>query len=216
MFYLICFENPYCRFILRWICCCNILLCAGLPLLVVIVVISELFFKCGLLTPSSCWLRNDITFYAGVVAYFTLVFALCLLVFILVMVQLARIKKQNPQNQSPDRGVLTDLRSVTGLAILLGLTWGFALFAWGPLRLPFTYLFSIFNSLQGKCSVFCPQSRFGFSTARPVCYVTLIGSWWQQAKQGIPDVPDHPDDPELFPGQIGHLIPLTKSWSAES
>lgn len=92
------------------------------------------------------------------VAYFTLVFALCLLVFILVMVQLARIKKQNPQNQSPDRGVLTDLRSVTGLAIVLGLTWGFALFAWGPLRLPFTYLFSIFNSLQGKCSVFCPQA----------------------------------------------------------
>lgn len=88
-------------------------------------------------------------FYVGVVAYFLLVFALCLLVFIMVMIQLARIKRQNPHNQSASRGVLTDVRSITGLAVLLGLSWGFALFAWGPLFLPFVYLFSIFNSLQG-------------------------------------------------------------------
>lgn len=86
----------------------------------------------------------------GVVAYFLLIFSLCLLVFILVMVQLARIKKQNPQNQSPNRGVMTDMRSIAGLVILLGLTWGFALFAWGPLNLPFIYLFTIFNTLQGE------------------------------------------------------------------
>lgn len=86
----------------------------------------------------------------AVVAYFVLIFALSLLVFIMVMVQLARIKKQNPQNQSPNRGVLTDLRSIVGLVILLGLTWGFALFAWGPLHTPFVYLFTIFNSLQGE------------------------------------------------------------------
>lgn len=97
-------------------------------------------------------------FYVGVVAYFLLVFALCLLVFIMVMVQLARIKRQNPHNQSPNRGVLTDVRSITGLVILLGLTWGFALFSWGPLVLPFTYLFSIFNSLQGAPHPFFSSS----------------------------------------------------------
>lgn len=102
------------------------------------------------LSSCSCWISNDIAFYVGVVAYFVLIFALCLLVFIMVMVQLTRIKKQNPHNQSPKRGVLTDLRSITGLIILLGLTWGFALFAWGPLLVPFVYLFSIFNSLQGQ------------------------------------------------------------------
>uniref|UniRef100_H2RXI8 Adhesion G protein-coupled receptor G2a n=1 Tax=Takifugu rubripes TaxID=31033 RepID=H2RXI8_TAKRU len=118
----------------------------GLPLLVVIVTISVDKDNYGLVP---CWLRNDVAFYVGVVAYFLLVFALCLLVFIMVMVQLARIKRQNPHNQSPSRGVLTDVRSITGLVILLGLTWGFALFSWGPLVLPFTYLFSIFNSLQG-------------------------------------------------------------------
>uniref|UniRef100_A0AAQ4R9M0 Adhesion G protein-coupled receptor G2a n=1 Tax=Gasterosteus aculeatus aculeatus TaxID=481459 RepID=A0AAQ4R9M0_GASAC len=41
------------------------------------------------------------------------------------------------------------MRSIVGLIVLLGLTWGFSLFAWGPLYLPFVYLFTIFNSLQG-------------------------------------------------------------------
>lgn len=102
------------------------------------------------LSSSSCWLRNETAFYVGVVAYFLLVFVLCLLVFIVVMYQLSRIKKQNPQNQSPNRSMMTDMRSIIGLVLLLGLTWGFALFAWGPLRLPFFYLFSIFNSLLGE------------------------------------------------------------------
>uniref|UniRef100_A0A3Q2XWN9 G-protein coupled receptors family 2 profile 2 domain-containing protein n=1 Tax=Hippocampus comes TaxID=109280 RepID=A0A3Q2XWN9_HIPCM len=100
-----------------------------------------------------CWVRSDAAFYAGVVAYFLLVFASCLLVFAVVMVQLSRIKKQNPHNQSPHRGVVADLRSVAGLVALLGLAWGFALFAWEPLYLPFAYLFTIFNSLQ-VCLIF--------------------------------------------------------------
>lgn len=88
-------------------------------------------------------------FYVAVVAYFGLIFALSLLVFVMVMVQLARIKRQNPQNRSPNRGVLTDLRSIVGLLVLLGLSWGFALLAWGPLHTAFVYLFTISNSLQG-------------------------------------------------------------------
>lgn len=46
--------------------------------------------------------------------------------------------------------VLRNLRSVISLTFLLGMTWGFALFAWGPVNLAFMYLFSIFNSLQGN------------------------------------------------------------------
>lgn len=46
--------------------------------------------------------------------------------------------------------MLRNLRSVLSLTFLLGMTWGFALFAWGPVSLAFMYLFSIFNSLQGK------------------------------------------------------------------
>ncbi|XP_023806018.2 adhesion G-protein coupled receptor G2 isoform X2 [Oryzias latipes] len=130
----------------------------GIPLIVVVVVIAVDkdnygpvgFDKYTNATGNDfCWLRNETAFYVGVVAYFLLVFVLCLLVFIVVMYQLSRIKKQNPQNQSPNRSMMTDMRSIIGLVLLLGLTWGFALFAWGPLRLPFFYLFSIFNSLLG-------------------------------------------------------------------
>uniref|UniRef100_A0A3P9H3A9 Adhesion G protein-coupled receptor G2a n=1 Tax=Oryzias latipes TaxID=8090 RepID=A0A3P9H3A9_ORYLA len=121
----------------------------GIPLIVVVVVIAVDKDNYGPVGFDNCWLRDETAFYVGVVAYFLLVFVLCLLVFIVVMYQLSRIKKQNPQNQSPNRSMMTDMRSIIGLVLLLGLTWGFALFAWGPLRLPFFYLFSIFNSLLG-------------------------------------------------------------------
>uniref|UniRef100_A0A668TJE6 G-protein coupled receptors family 2 profile 2 domain-containing protein n=1 Tax=Oreochromis aureus TaxID=47969 RepID=A0A668TJE6_OREAU len=126
----------------------------GIPLVIVIIVISVDKNNYGVInygkhTNGTSDNFNNIAFYVGVVAYFLLIFILCMLAFIVVMVQLSRIKKQNPHNQSPKRSVMTDLRSVTGLVIILGLTWGFALFAWGPLYLPFVYLFSIFNSLQG-------------------------------------------------------------------
>ncbi|XP_072307429.1 uncharacterized protein [Eucyclogobius newberryi] len=130
----------------------------GIPLIVVIIIIAVDKNNYGLVsygkytdgtTDDFCWLRNDLAFYIGVLAYFLLIFTFCLIIFVVVLVQLARIKRQNPQNKSPNRGVLADLRSISGLVILLGFTWGFALFAWGPLYLPFVYLFSIFNSLQG-------------------------------------------------------------------
>ncbi|KAJ0059888.1 hypothetical protein NL108_015109, partial [Boleophthalmus pectinirostris] len=130
----------------------------GIPLIVVIIIIAVNKDNYGLVkygrysdgtSDDFCWLANDLAFYIGVVAYFLLIFVFCLVVFVVVMVQLARIKRQNPQNQSPNRSTLSDLRSVFGLVILLGLTWGFALFAWGPLYLPFVYLFCIFNTLQG-------------------------------------------------------------------
>ncbi|XP_008395038.2 adhesion G-protein coupled receptor G2-like [Poecilia reticulata] len=130
----------------------------GFPLFVVVVIVAADKNNYGLVpngkyedgtSDKFCWLRNDIAFYVGVVAYFILIFVLCLAVFIVVMVQLARIKKQNPHNQSPHRSTMTDIRSIIGLVLLLGLTWGFALFAWGEARLAFLYMFTICNSLLG-------------------------------------------------------------------
>lgn len=97
----------------------------------------------------SCWLKNDIAFYVAVVAYFCVIFLFNIIMFVVVLVQLCRIKRQNPHNVQ-HRSVLDDVRSVAGITVLLGLTWGFAFFAWGPLNLPFMYLFAIFNSLQGE------------------------------------------------------------------
>lgn len=113
------------------------------------------------LSPCSCWLKNEIAYYVAVVAYFCVVFILNLSMFIVVMVQLCRIKRQNPHNLQ-HRSVLQDLRSVSGLTVLLGLTWGFAFFAWDAVNLPFMYLFAIFNSLQGMyLRTYCK------------CYITL-------------------------------------------
>ncbi|KAL6473301.1 hypothetical protein MHYP_G00194890 [Metynnis hypsauchen] len=129
----------------------------GIPLVVVIIVIAIDKDNYGLVsygkfedgsTDDFCWLKSNIAFYVAVVAYFCVVFLLNVSMFIVVMVQLCRIKRQNPHNVQHRSG-LQDLRSVAGLTVLLGLTWGFAFFAWGPVNLAFMYLFAIFNTLQG-------------------------------------------------------------------
>lgn len=129
----------------------------GIPMIVVIVVIAIDKDNYGLVSYGKfsngtsddfCWLKNDIAFYVAVVAYFCIIFLFNLIMFVVVLIQLCRIKRQNPHNML-HRTTLQDARSVAGITILLGLTWGFAFFAWGPLNLPFMYLFAIFNSLQG-------------------------------------------------------------------
>ncbi|RXN20511.1 adhesion G- coupled receptor G2-like isoform X2 [Labeo rohita] len=129
----------------------------GIPLVVVIIVIAVNKDHYGLVTYARftsgatddfCWIKNDIVFYVAVVAYFCLVFLLNFIMFIVVMIQLCRIKQQNPQNVQ-NRSGWQEMRSVAGLTVLLGLTWGFAFFAWGPVNLAFMYLFAIFNTLQG-------------------------------------------------------------------
>ncbi|XP_051257107.1 mucin-3A isoform X2 [Dicentrarchus labrax] len=129
----------------------------GVPMIVVIIVIAIDKDNYGLVSYGKfpdgtsddfCWLKNDIAFYVAVVAYFCVIFLFNLVMFTVVLVQLCRIKRQNPHNSS-HRTTMQDARSVVGITILLGLTWGFAFFAWGPVNLPFMYLFAIFNSLQG-------------------------------------------------------------------
>lgn len=113
--------------------------------------------------PASCWLKNDVAFYVAVVAYFCVIFAFNLVMFMVVLVQLCRIKRQNPHN-STHRTTMQDVRSVSGITILLGLTWGFAFFAWGPVNTAFMYLFAIFNSLQGQLTQSAPRR---VSSVRP-------------------------------------------------
>uniref|UniRef100_A0A3B3QTI8 Adhesion G protein-coupled receptor G4b n=1 Tax=Paramormyrops kingsleyae TaxID=1676925 RepID=A0A3B3QTI8_9TELE len=64
--------------------------------------------------------------------------------FVVVLVQLCNI--QPPGSRT---GLLRDLRGVTSLTFLLGLTWIMAFFTWGPAKVPLLYLFAILNSLQG-------------------------------------------------------------------
>ncbi|XP_042316708.1 adhesion G-protein coupled receptor G2 isoform X2 [Sceloporus undulatus] len=95
-----------------------------------------------------CWINNNIVFYITVVGYFCMIFLLNISMFIVVLIQLCRIKKKK-QLGAQRKTSIQDLRSVAGLTFLLGITWGFAFFAWGPVNLVFMYLFAIFNTLQG-------------------------------------------------------------------
>ncbi|XP_058884007.1 uncharacterized protein LOC117405720 [Acipenser ruthenus] len=95
-----------------------------------------------------CWIKSNIAFYVSVVGYFSVIFLLNMGMFIVVLVQLCRIKNQ--KHHTSQRGSsFRDIKSVAGLTFLLGITWGFAFFAWGDVQLAFMYLFAIFNTLQG-------------------------------------------------------------------
>uniref|UniRef100_A0A665VSR6 Adhesion G-protein coupled receptor G6 n=1 Tax=Echeneis naucrates TaxID=173247 RepID=A0A665VSR6_ECHNA len=95
-----------------------------------------------------CWIKSPVVFYTICVGYLCLVFLLNVAMFIVVMMQICG-RNSKRTNRSLREEVLRNLRSVVSLTFLLGMTWGFALFAWGPVALAFIYLFTIFNSLQG-------------------------------------------------------------------
>ncbi|KAM9551853.1 adhesion G-protein coupled receptor G6-like isoform 26-T26 [Salvelinus alpinus] len=95
-----------------------------------------------------CWIRSQVVFYVTCVGYFSVIFLLNVAMFIVVMIQICG-RNGKRSNRTLREEVLRNLRSVISLTFLLGMTWGFAFFAWGPVNLAFMYLFSIFNSLQG-------------------------------------------------------------------
>ncbi|XP_063078973.1 adhesion G-protein coupled receptor G6 isoform X2 [Engraulis encrasicolus] len=95
-----------------------------------------------------CWIRSTTVFYVTCVGYFSVIFLMNVAMFIVVMIQICG-RNGKRSNRTLREEVLRNLRSVISLTFLLGMTWGFAFFAWGPVNLAFMYLFSIFNSLQG-------------------------------------------------------------------
>ncbi|XP_016079422.1 PREDICTED: G-protein coupled receptor 126 isoform X1 [Miniopterus natalensis] len=95
-----------------------------------------------------CWIDDKVVFYVTCAGYFGVMFFLNVAMFIVVMVQICG-RNGKRSNRTLREEVLRNLRSVVSLTFLLGMTWGFAFLGWGPLYVPFMYLFSIFNSLQG-------------------------------------------------------------------
>ncbi|XP_077164506.1 adhesion G-protein coupled receptor G4 isoform X2 [Paroedura picta] len=125
----------------------------GIPAVIVTIVLSIRTDFYGSRSNSSsltlfCWIQNDTVFYISVVAYFCLVFLIDLAMFITILLQI-RVMKNQGRADSWSHGFLHDIKRVASLTFLLGLTWGFAFFAWGPVRIFFFYLFAICNSLQG-------------------------------------------------------------------
>ncbi|XP_078261585.1 adhesion G-protein coupled receptor G6 isoform X2 [Rhinoraja longicauda] len=129
----------------------------GLPALVVIIVISIdrrfygvlLYGKDEMDNGSEfCWIDDRVVFYVTCVAYFVILFLMNISMFVVVLIQICgRNGKKSNRNQREE--ILRNLRSAASLTFLLGMTWGFAFFTWGPVSLSFMYLFAIFNSMQG-------------------------------------------------------------------
>uniref|UniRef100_A0A665VSU9 Adhesion G protein-coupled receptor G6 n=1 Tax=Echeneis naucrates TaxID=173247 RepID=A0A665VSU9_ECHNA len=123
----------------------------GLPgvLVGIVVAVDKNSYGCRSTAETDhCWIKSPVVFYTICVGYLCLVFLLNVAMFIVVMMQICG-RNSKRTNRSLREEVLRNLRSVVSLTFLLGMTWGFALFAWGPVALAFIYLFTIFNSLQG-------------------------------------------------------------------
>uniref|UniRef100_UPI00398E69E6 adhesion G-protein coupled receptor G6 isoform X2 n=1 Tax=Pristiophorus japonicus TaxID=55135 RepID=UPI00398E69E6 len=130
----------------------------GLPALVVIIVLAidknfygvDLYGKDDTDNGASefCWINHRIVFYVTCVCYFVILFLMNVAMFIVVLIQICG-RNGKKSNRNLREEILRNLRSVVSLTFLLGMTWGFAFFAWGPVNLAFMYLFAIFNSLQG-------------------------------------------------------------------
>ncbi|XP_028632734.1 adhesion G-protein coupled receptor G4 [Grammomys surdaster] len=121
----------------------------GIPAITVAIILSVRKDLYGTLSPTTpfCWIKDDHIFYISVVAYFCLIFLMNLSMFCTVLVQLTSVK--SPSQKTRKKMILNDLKGTISLTFLLGLTWGFAFFAWGPVRIFFMYLFAICNTLQG-------------------------------------------------------------------
>ena len=100
------------------------------------------------LYPNSCWLQDDNFFYVTVVAFVLLILLGNMFVFIMVLIQIKRMRA----NKKPVKSLntLQDLRAAVSLTVLLGLTWSMGFLSFGPGRLVMMYLFTICNTLQGK------------------------------------------------------------------
>ncbi|TKS76370.1 Adhesion G-protein coupled receptor G2 [Collichthys lucidus] len=95
-----------------------------------------------------CWITDNDTHYIVNIGYYVVVFIFTFTTFIITMSWLFCIQKTNTgktQNDTSGPSIVT----IMGLCCLLGITWGFAFFAYGPLRIPSYYIFTTLNSFQG-------------------------------------------------------------------
>eukprot|EP00118_Oscarella_pearsei_P012353 m.90472 g.90472 ORF g.90472 m.90472 type:complete len:588 (+) comp36649_c0_seq1:86-1849(+) len=115
--------------------------CWGLPVLVVIVCISNWTESYGGI--NYCWIRGGV-FYAGLLAPAIAIMLFNGGIFAMVVYSLKTTQKRKWGAAAVQR-----LKASLSALVLVGLTWAFGALTIGGARLVFHYLFAIFNSLQG-------------------------------------------------------------------
>ncbi|XP_036438372.1 adhesion G-protein coupled receptor G2-like [Colossoma macropomum] len=103
-----------------------------------------------------CWITDSAVHYVVNIGYYSIIFAFTLTTFVVMLRWIFLLKgtavnRHKPPAASGKRTTTgtSDALTVMGLCCTLGLTWGFAFFAYGALRLPSYYIFTILNSFQG-------------------------------------------------------------------
>lgn len=95
-----------------------------------------------------CWIPDAVIHQGVNIGYYGLVFIFTFGVFILTVRQIMLLKPKAGKAQDYN-SIKTNSFSIFGLFLLLGITWAFAFFSYGPLRIPSYYIFTILNSFQG-------------------------------------------------------------------
>ena len=122
-----------------------------------------------------CWLK-ELSFYGAFVAPVCLILIINFLAFALVLRQILGMSERK-LNKSDSFTVTQQLRGATGVAILLGLTWIFAVFAIDQASVVFYYLFAIFNSLQvGLRSVSSSSAAIFLSLSVSLCLCLSVST----------------------------------------
>ncbi|XP_038133491.1 adhesion G-protein coupled receptor G2-like [Cyprinodon tularosa] len=95
-----------------------------------------------------CWITDNNIHYVVNIGYYSLVFLFTITTVIIILSWLCCLKKTKAaspkENRSGSRIVI-----IMGLCFQLGVTWGFAFFAYGDFRMIATYIFTVLNSFQG-------------------------------------------------------------------
>lgn len=105
-----------------------------------------------LICVARCWITDHIVHWVVNIGCYALVFLFTFTTFIIIFTLLIRHKKANTGSDDVKRNS-TSVMLVFGLCSILGVSWGFVFFAYGVLRIPAYYIFSVLSSFQGTLSV---------------------------------------------------------------
>ncbi|KAB5517053.1 hypothetical protein PHYPO_G00185030 [Pangasianodon hypophthalmus] len=101
-------------------------------------------------TTSMCWITDPTVHYVVNIGYYSAIFLFTFLTFVVMLRWLWLLRNKRPTiTMSGKRSRSSDALTIMGLCCILGLSWGFAFFAYGPMQIPAFYIFTILNSFQG-------------------------------------------------------------------
>ncbi|XP_049445325.1 adhesion G-protein coupled receptor G2-like isoform X2 [Epinephelus fuscoguttatus] len=94
---------------------------------------------------SMCWITDTEVHSIVNIGYYALVFIFTITTFIAIVSWLCCLRRVGAGTETSGKNIVI----ILGLCCMLGITWGFAFFAHGILRIPAYYIFTVLNSFQG-------------------------------------------------------------------